>query len=106
MPLIIYIEILVWYEMIGLNRKDLDEDLKLIKTSISDFTLEGIDQLMDNVRNNKNLQFRHHASDFLIGTQCMLWESILITNNKKHFEYLKEDKVVTPQEFIQKFVLK
>lgn len=105
MPLLVYIEVLVWYEMTGLNRNDLDEDLKLIKTTIGEFPLTAIDQLMTNIRTNKNLQFRHHARDFMIGTQCMLWDSILITNNKRHFEYIKEEKLVTPEEFIQKNAL-
>ena len=103
LPLIVYIEVLVWYEMTGLEKDDLDDDLKLIRTSIHDFPLTGINLLMNNIRNNKNLKFRHHARDFLIGTQCMLWESILLTNNKRHFEWIQDDKLMTQQEFIQKY---
>jgi hypothetical protein len=79
LPLIVYIELLVWYEMIGLVRKDLDEDLELLKSKVYDFPQNGINTLLSNIRSNKNLQFRHHARDFLIGTQSMLWNSVFIT---------------------------
>lgn len=99
-PLITFIEVLVWYEMRGLTREDLEDDLKAIRTDIVEFSLEYIDQLMINIRSNPNFLFRHHARDFLIGTIVQAKESLLITNNKPHFAWLPATTVVSPEEYL------
>ncbi len=99
-PLITFIEVLVWYEMRGLTREDLEDDLKAIRTDIVEFSLEYIDQLMINIRSNPNFLFRHHARDFLIGTIVQAKKSLLITNNKRHFAWLSATTVVSPVEYL------
>ncbi len=99
-PLITFIEVLVWYEMRGLTREDLDDDLAKIRTEIVEFSLDYVTPLMINVRSNPNFMFRHHARDFLIGTIVLQKDSLLITNNNRHFAWLPPQKVVSPQEYL------
>lgn len=106
-PLISYIEVLVWYEMRGLTREDLDKDLRKINTEIIEFPIEFVDSLMKNIRMNPSFPFRHHARDFIIGTIVKKKETLLLTNNKKHFSWLPQGSVLTPAEFLaQKVDLK
>ena len=100
-PLILYIEVLVWYEMRGLQRVDLDKDLGKIRTEIFPFKIEFVDELMVNIRSNPSFQFRHHARDFLIGTICKRQQSLLITYNKRHFVWLDSKMIFTPEEYLK-----
>ncbi|MHA1167904.1 MAG: type II toxin-antitoxin system VapC family toxin [Candidatus Hodarchaeales archaeon] len=100
-PLITYVEVLVWYEMRGLTREDLDDDLRKIKTEIVHFSIDYIDNLMKNIRTNPSYMFRHHARDFLIGTTVEIKDAILITNNKRHFMWLPAGKTVSPEEYLE-----
>jgi len=100
-PLIAYIEVLVWYEMRGLTREDLDDDLKKIKTEIIEFSIDFIDPLMNSIRYNPNFLFRQHARNFLIGSVVQEKGSILITNNKRHFTWLLPEDVLTPEEYLK-----
>ncbi len=99
-PLITFIEVLVWYEMRGLTRIDLDDDLTKIRTEIVEFSVEYVDQLMSNIRSNPSFLFRHHARDFLIGTIVQQKASLLVTNNKRHFAWLPPQKVLSPEEYL------
>ena len=99
-PLLTFIEVLVWYEMRGLTRNDLEDDLTKIKTEIVEFSLDYVNQLMRNIRSNPKFLFRHHARDFLIGTIVQQKDSLLITNNKRHFAWLPPQKVVSPEEYL------
>ncbi|MFW9914175.1 MAG: type II toxin-antitoxin system VapC family toxin [Candidatus Thorarchaeota archaeon] len=101
-PLILYIEVLVWYEMRGLQRGDLDKDLEKMRTEIVPFEMDYVDALMTNIRSNPSFQFRHHARDFLIGTICQRHHSLLITYNKRHFAWLDSKMIFTPEEYLKK----
>ncbi|MFX0206180.1 MAG: hypothetical protein ACFFDT_09345 [Candidatus Hodarchaeota archaeon] len=99
-PLLTFIEVLVWYEMRGLKRDDLEDDLTKIRTEIVGFSLDYVESLMSNIRSNPNFLFRHHARDFLIGTIVQQKASLLITNNKRHFTWLPSQQVVSPEEYL------
>lgn len=86
--------------MRGLTRNDLEDDLAKIKTEIVEFSLDYVNQLMSNIRSNPKFLFRHHARDFLIGTIVQQKDSLLITNNKRHFAWLFPQKVVSPEEYL------
>lgn len=101
-PLTLYIEVLVWYEMRGLQRGDLDMDLEKMRTEIVPFEMGIVDALMTNIRANPRFQFRHHARAFLIGTICQKQQSLLITYNKRHFVWLDSKMVFTPEEYLKK----
>ena len=105
-PLLAFIEVLVWYEMRGLTREDLEDDLRKLNTEITEFSLDYIDSLMTNIRSNPNFLFRHHARDFFIGTIVQEKGSILITNNKRHFAWLTTRDVLTPEEYLTKCLSK
>ena len=87
--------------MASLTRADLDDDLNLLKTEIIPFSSEFVDELMSNIWNTRQLPFRHHARDFLIGTFVQQNDSILITHNIRHFTWLPANKVYTPEEFLK-----
>jgi predicted nucleic acid-binding protein len=100
LPIIVYVEVLVWYEMRGLTREDLEADLQKMKTEIVELTPAYVDQLMENIRSNPGFLFRHHARDFLIGTVVREKNSMLITNNKSHFAWMADGTVKSPEEYL------
>lgn len=105
-PLIVYIEVLVWYEMRGLTRDDFEDDLTKMKNRIIEFSIEYIDPLMANIRSNPDFLFRHHARDYLIGTIVQETGSVLITNNQRHFAWLTTSEVLTPETYLTKYLSK
>lgn len=98
-PLTAYIEVLVWYEMKGLTREGLDNDLEKIKTTIETFSSIHIELLMENIRKNPHFKFRHHARDFVIGTIAQYKGTILVTNNDRHFKWLKTP-IMSPEKYL------
>ena len=101
-PLIAYIEVLIWYEMNGLARSDLDDDLMRLKTKITSLNVDDVNDLLSNVRASPEFPFKHHARDFLIGTLSKKNTSILITYNKRHFGWLSPKLVLSPEEYLKK----
>jgi len=102
-PLIAYIEVLIWYEMNSLTKRDLDDDLLQLKTKIATFQIEDVDDLLANVRASPDFPFKHHARDFLIGTLSKKSASLLITYNKRHFAWLPPALVMTPEEYLRRY---
>ena len=45
------------------------------------------------------LQFKHHSRDLIIATHSILEQSIVITDNTKHFSWMNE-KVMSPDELV------
>jgi len=40
----------------------------------------------------------------MIGTECAALELDLITNNSKHFQWIPNIRIYTPEQFIQKLI--
>ena len=55
---------------------------------------------------SKQLPFKHHARDYLIGsTAISLGATYFITYNKSHFNWISNEgiEILTPEEFVEKF---
>jgi predicted nucleic acid-binding protein len=48
----------------------------------------------------QELPFRYHFRDFLIGSQCISKNLDLVTNNIKHFQWVDNIRVFTPEELV------
>ena len=84
-----------------LKKSDLDKDLEGMRTETVPFDIDYIDTLMVNIQSAPSYLFRHHARDFLVGTICQEKQSLLITYNKRHFNWLPTEIVFTPEEYLQ-----
>jgi len=45
--------------------------------------------------------FKNKARDYTIGATAIVYEAKLVTYNKKDFEWLPQDRVVSPEELIE-----
>jgi tRNA(fMet)-specific endonuclease VapC len=97
--IIAVLEVYHWYNLRGLSKKELKLDLNSFNATINELQYNTIFKISENAKRGK-LRFKHHARDYIIGTQAELEGTVLITYNLKHFEWLSEIQVVTPEEFI------
>ena len=99
-PIIVYLETRLWYDMRGLTEADYREDLIKLKTQVVLFSKPHTETVIALTRQS-HLPFRQHARDFMIGAIVLAEESVLITQNTRHFVWLPEHQLTTPQEFLQ-----
>jgi len=52
---------------------------------------------------NKSFPFKNHARDYFIGVIAAHNDTILITYNTRHFDWLPK-QVLTPEEFVRSFL--
>ncbi len=99
---VVYMEALYRYA----RRKGLPEaksKVKAVFESISmeiiDFDEESAEIVVQSVLGRWD--FSKNARDYMIGSLALKLNAPLVTNNKKHFDWLSE--VYTPTEFMEKF---
>jgi predicted nucleic acid-binding protein len=90
-----------WYNIRGISHYLFERDLEALNAIVQDLTLTQIYEISANAK-RATLPFKHHARDFIIGTQTILSQSTLITFNLRHFDWLEEEKVLSPDELVLK----
>ncbi|MHA1519876.1 MAG: type II toxin-antitoxin system VapC family toxin [Promethearchaeota archaeon] len=93
------LETFYWYSLRNLSKSDFKKDIKALQAHIVPFVHDEIYKISSNAKKS-SLRFKHHARDFIIGTHAQLQESLLITKNLKHFEWLGPTKAMTPDDFV------
>ena len=102
-PIIVYLETRLWYDMNGLSHDDFDLDLKNLRTKVIDFSKSHVEFIVD-ITKKTRIPFRQHARGFMIGSIVQSENSLLITNNKKHFDWLPSKTVLSPKEYLSIFL--
>jgi len=99
---VVYMEVLYRYA----RRKGLLEAKSKVKSvfesvslEIMDFDEESAEIVVQSALGRWN--FSENARDYMIGSLAVKLNAPLVTNNKKHFDWLSE--VYTPTEFMDKF---
>ena len=103
-PIIVYIETLIWYKFKGLTLKDFSAELNDLHAKI-DLIDEKIGDLLSSivVQKDKSFPFKIHARDYFIGVTADYNKTNLITYNIKHFDWL-QIKAMTPEELVEDFI--
>ncbi len=95
---IVALETSYWYKLRGLEKSMFPNEIKKINGTIIDLVADDID-LISQYSINSKLRFKHHARDLIIGSHSLKINSILITANTKHFQWMS-DNVMTPDDFV------
>ena len=102
---LVYIETLLWYLLRGLTEKRFKSDLKKLHINVVPVSEELGDTVATIAKKyNKQLPFKHHARDYVIGvTAIKVHSNFFLTYNKKHYQWLNENgtAVMTPEEFLE-----
>ena len=96
-----YVETLLWYKVLGLNRKDFDEELASLGVSITELSQNLADKTTANaLKHRKAFPFKHHARDYIIGTSALESKATLITYNLDDYRWIEEEggTVDTPRK--------
>lgn len=105
---IVYVETALWYSHLGLSINDLDRELNKINVKVVDFSKDLARKVVQFAKQySKQLPFKHHARDYLIGTTAISQDATsFITYNKSHFNWLSIEglETLTPEELVEKFV--
>ncbi|UCE14537.1 MAG: hypothetical protein JSV04_05000 [Candidatus Heimdallarchaeota archaeon] len=88
-----------WYNVRGISEELFKKDMEALGAVINELTYQDIFHISRNAKNSA-LPFRHHARDFIIGTHAHIHESKLITFNKTHFDWLGQENILNPDEFV------
>lgn len=100
---IVYAETALWYLYSGLSIEDLEDDLLALKAEVPPITKEIMKIAAKKAYiNRRHLPFRHHARDYVIGAQAIALHASIVTSNKKHFEWVSEINVFSPEEFVER----
>ncbi len=100
---IVYAETALWYLYSGLSIEDLEDDLLALKAEVPPITKEVVKIAARRAYiNRKHLPFRHHARDYVIGAQAIVLHASIVTSNKKHFEWVNEIDIFSPEEFVER----
>ena len=98
-----YVETLLWYKVLGLNRKDFDQELANVGIAVTGLSETLADKITANaVKHRKTFPFRHHARDYIIGTSALESKATLITYNLDDYRWIEEEggTVDTPENFL------
>ena len=102
---VVYIETLLWYLFMGLSEKTFEEIIEKLEVDVVPVSEEiGRIVAITAKAYNKQLPFKHHARDYIIGITAITTQSeVFLTYNKKHYEWLNEKgiSVMTPEEFLE-----
>ena len=101
-PTIVQIETGYYYILRGLTWKDFKSDISKFNAISIEWNSKNTPKLLKFAKKNKStLPFKHHFRDFMIGTECAAYKLDLITNNSKHFQWIPNITIYTPEQFIQ-----
>jgi len=105
---IVYVETALWYLHIGLSVNDLDRELDKRNVKVVDFTRDVVRMIAQFAKKySKQLPFKHHARDYLIGSTAInLGATHFITYKKSRFNRISNEgiEILTPEELVEKFI--
>lgn len=102
LSLMVGLETLYWYKLRGLKKSEFDYDISKLNAEIHDLTFPEIDMISDNAIKS-NIKFKHHARDIIIGSHALHYNCILVTENAKDFQWMKEN-ILSPDELVLRTV--
>ena len=88
-----------WYNIRGISEELFKKDIDALGAVVNDLSYQDIFDISNNAKISP-LQFRHHARDFMIGSQALKNKSKLITFNLNHFEWLGKKNVLSPDDLV------
>ncbi|WP_309492285.1 type II toxin-antitoxin system VapC family toxin [Candidatus Hecatella orcuttiae] len=98
-PVVAYVEV-----YLRSVRRSLFKELKTvllgIRASVTPLDRTAGERAVDEAVKNPRLPFKHHGRDFLIGATALQQGAVLVTQNKKHFKWMRES-VRTPDEIMR-----
>jgi len=103
-PIIVFIETLIWFKLRGLKLDDFEYELNKLNAKIDLLDKNIGNKISDIViEKEKIFPFKVHARDYFIGSIAEVNNTILITYNINHFNRLQL-QVLTPEAFITYFL--
>ncbi len=90
-----------WYNLRGISKELFNKDIQGLNAILLDLTSEEIYKISA-LTKKSNLRFKHHARDFIIGTQALIDKAILITSNHRHFDWMGKENVLSPDSLVTK----
>ncbi|MHA1673521.1 MAG: type II toxin-antitoxin system VapC family toxin [Promethearchaeota archaeon] len=102
LSIITCLETFYWYTLRNISKSNFKKDLKALQVQIVPLIQDDIYKISNNAKKS-SLRFKHHARDFIIGTHAHLKETILVTQNLKHFEWMGPNQTITPDNFVIMF---
>ncbi len=103
-PIIVFIETLIWFKLRGLKLDDFEYELNRLNAKIDLLDKEIGNKISDIVIDKEKIfPFKVHARDYFIGAIAEFNNTILITYNINHFKRFQL-QVLTPEEFITSFL--
>lgn len=105
---IVYAETALWYIYMGLGIEGLEKDLEKIGGMIIGIGKREAEFLAKMAyKHRKEVPFRHHARDYLIGVQAIITNSSVVTENKTHFSWIEKEgfKVFSPEELVKEWLV-
>lgn len=101
LPSIVQLEIGYFYLSKGFTMKNFLKYTQRLNAKMLNWTSIQSEKVLQNaIAQRKNLPFKHHIRDFIIGTQCEALSYSLITYNLSHFKWLEKIIAQTPDAFI------
>ncbi len=88
-----------WYTIRGISEELFKKDMQALGAVINELAYSAIFSISKNAKKSV-LPVRHHARDFIIGTQALKMKSKLVTFNTNHFEWLGEENLISPDELV------
>lgn len=95
---IVYLETYHWYNLRGIDKNLFEEEMSALNGKINDLYSSEVENISNNAIKS-NLLFKHHARDLIIATHAIKQDSVVITLNKRHFDWM-DAKPMSPDELI------
>ena len=101
LPSIVQLEVGYFYRMKDIRWKQFKEDVEKFGCKFIPWGNFKNASIIENAyKNRKELPFQHHFRDYIIGTECEKKVKMLISYNKKHFRWIKNIQILTPEEVV------
>lgn len=101
---IVQLEVSYFYLAKGANWEEFLKDINKFNGQLSSWDSVLIPRIIRSAfKERKNLPFKSHFRDFIIGIESIDLNSDIITYNKRHFKWVKEVEIMTPEEFIKNY---
>ena len=100
-PTFVQMEVGFYYRMRGFTWEEFWEDVQELDAIFLSWGIVELPELLERANQNKStLPFRDHLRDYLIGMESEKCSIGLITYNLKHFFWLENTPIITPEELV------
>ena len=96
--IIVVLETFHWYNLRNIPKTTFDRMLNSFDAKIINLTKNQIGKISNNVLKSQ-LRFKHHSRDIIIASHSIQEQSVMITDNIKHFDWM-DQKNMTPDELV------